>query len=101
MRFWVRGIPRRVDAMAFATVRWSDGTVTGDPALVADVEAYALLMEGQDVGPEEGPWTQTAHLADPLSALWCILACVETLEEVLELGGAIPQRPAIPAGAIG
>lgn len=50
-------------------VRWDDGELSGDEALVRLLTDHADDLEGQTVGPGDGPFTTTDHLASPISTI--------------------------------
>lgn len=78
-------------------VSWDRGRLDGDPDLVARVEAAAQDLEGSKVGPHEGPYTFDNHLASDLSAL---IIMAQVLPGAT-FTGEVPERPAIPEGAVG
>lgn len=80
-------------------ITWDRGRVRGDPALVEWVRSEARRLDGQRVGPEEGPYTRRGHLSSPLSA--CIIMAEAFLTNTVRITGDVPRRPPIPSGAIG
>jgi hypothetical protein len=70
------------------TVTWTDGTLSGDPDFVRLVESEAQAREGSAVGPVMGPYTTTAHLADPLSAA---ILLQEVFDDVTSSSGELPE----------
>lgn len=86
-------------------VSWNNGALSGDADAVAFAQELARDLEGQTVGPWEGPYTEHNHLQEPLSALIIISDAVAMLsgdgDSDTTVTGDVPERPAIPAGAIG
>lgn len=93
MSFTIRG---RTITGRKAAVTWDAGKLTGDEATVDLIEIEAQVMEGRPVGWPAGPYTETKHLENPLSALALILRVIEF--ESAE--GDVPTLPAVPPGAI-
>lgn len=76
---------------------YNDGQLSGDEFAVRLVETHAEALEGQMVGPVGGPWTETDHLSDSLSALFVMRAA---FDEILEVKGDVPEMPEVPEQAI-
>lgn len=93
MAFVARGLLGTEEVL----VAWDKGVITGDQPAVEAVQAQAQALEGSQVGPHEGPYTYENHLASDLSAFiimnQVVLAATFT--------GDLPERPAIPEGAVG
>ena len=80
-----------------ATVVWDAGEIVFGPesepedvAASLGVELHAARLEGRDVGPIGGPYTQTNHLRDPLSALFVIR---DAFDDVGIAEGDVPEPP--------
>lgn len=76
---------------------YEDGMLSGDEFAVRLVETYADALEGKMVGPVGGPWTETNHLEDPLSALFVMR---DAFDKIIEITGDIPEPPEVPQEAI-
>lgn len=76
-------------------VTWDDGVLTGDRKACDMVRCHAKYREGYHVGPIEGPYTTTNHLADGLSTVFLIR---DLLEDELsgDWSGDVPSRVAPP-----
>lgn len=85
-------------AGAAATVTWTNGRLTGDPWAVRAVLERARSLEGTDIGPIEGPYTNRLHMRTPIGAITVI---AETFDAVDDVTGDVPERSALPIGAIG
>jgi hypothetical protein len=72
-------------------ITWTDGTLSSDPALVAEVQALARAYDGQPVGASFSPSTTTAaaHLALPTSVYTLMWLCF--LDSRPELEGEVPE----------
>jgi hypothetical protein len=79
--------------------RQARGRLSGSPELVAAAIDRARALEGERVGPEEGPYTRTNHLDHALSA--CIVISDLLIHGTQTYSGDVPMRPSIPAGAVG
>jgi hypothetical protein len=97
--FWVSGVPRHALHTEPRALCWDNGSLSGDPALVAAAVERAAAQAGEHVGPVEGPYSTTHHLSYPISAL--INMSDLFIPSTLSLSGDVPERPPIPEGAIG
>ncbi len=73
-------------------VTWQQGYLAGDAELIAEVQLQARLLDGQPVGPPEGPYTWTDHLCTATSAL---LLLRETLDVVTAFRGEHGENEAV------
>lgn len=81
------------------TLTWTDGVVSGDDAeLVAQVQRLATDFEGALLGPPNGPYTTTQHLASPYTARMLMLLVLRYKAQLT--AGALPRQADVPAGAI-
>jgi hypothetical protein len=99
MKFTVSGVPRRGIRLGWGEITWNDGKMEGDEPLVEAVRQEALLLVGERIGPHEGPYTRNRHLAEPTSA--CIIMVSLFIPNTVRFSGDVPQRPAVPDGAVG
>lgn len=95
--FTVSGRIAGLDGVRFVT--WDNGTLTGDPTAVEWVESSFALYEGRPIGPPGGPYERTNLRKKPLAALIVVVGSFDVGTTVL--AGDIPERPSIPADAIG
>jgi hypothetical protein len=79
--------------------RGERGQLSGDPELVAAAIDRASALEGERIGPIEGPYSRTNHLASPISA--CTILADLFVPGTVTLTGDVPERPPIPPNAIG
>ena len=77
-------------------VTYSDGDIQGDLFAADLLRQAAKRAEGQMIGPVGGPYTETNHLSEPLSALLLI----EQAFEVVDTFGELPEAPGAPEGAV-
>lgn len=75
------------------TVQWDNGLLSGDRMAVDMLRAFARAMEGQSVGPIEGPYTEHNHLANPL-AIASLMGNLFDFDAVWS--GDVPMRVAPP-----
>lgn len=73
-------------------VRWHDGKLEGDPVAVEELTYRARLLEGELVGPGDGPFTTTRHLSSGVSTVSLIQ---ELMVDPLFIGD-VPQRSDLP-----
>jgi hypothetical protein len=101
MKFTVSGLsrPRIGIGSRQGEITWNDGKMEGDDFLVQSCRQEALLLVGERIGPHEGPYTRNRHLAEPTSA--CIIMVSLFVPNTVTFTGDIPERPALPEGAIG
>ena len=69
---------------------WTRGTLAGDPVMVAAARDRANALDGQHVGPVEGPVTITDHLASGISAVMILAALFVPC--TIEVTGDVPAR---------
>jgi hypothetical protein len=81
------------------TATWHRGRLSGSAELVAAAIDRARALEGERVGPEEGPYSRHHHLDHALSA--SIIISDLLIHGTQTYSGDVPMRPPIPAGAIG
>lgn len=99
MTFTVRGVLIAKRHLGMVGVTWTDRKLTGNPEAADVVRQEALFMVGERIGPEGGPYTRNNHLAEPTSA--SIIMASVFLPWTLEISGDVPERPALPPGAVG
>jgi hypothetical protein len=97
--FSVTGVPLGSLYPRRLTVTWNRGQLTGDAALIAAARDRAAALEGEQVGPQGGPYSGTNHLASPIAAS-TILADL-FVPGTVTLAGDVPVRPPPPTGAVG
>jgi hypothetical protein len=96
-RFTVTGyIPIGATHPHRVTATWRRGRLSGSPELVVAAIDRATGLDGERVGPVEGPATRHDHLASPLSA--CIIISALFIHGTQRYSGDVPMRPAIPRG---
>jgi hypothetical protein len=83
-------------------LRW-EGEYTGTPTsnspkALAALEQLSKELDGQVVGPLNGPYTDHDHLNSPYS--FSVLAQLLLGWDNLKQTGNIPMRPPVPPGAI-
>jgi hypothetical protein len=98
--FTIRGFLREPNAPRDPVrITWDSGVLIGDTATVRLAQSHAAGLEGLPVGPPDGPTTETQHLMSPVSAV--IILADLFLAESITLEGDVPERAALPAGAVG
>lgn len=71
-------------------IQWrDDGTLGGDREVAGMLRAFAASVEGNAVGPIEGPYTYRDHLKSGLSAVMLIDGLFERVDEWI---GEVPRR---------
>lgn len=78
-------------------VSWSPAGISGDEDAVRLIERRAAELDGALVGPPCGPYTDTKHLADPLSS-FCLLE--DVFDVITDALGDVPMVPEVPEGCI-
>lgn len=75
------------------TISWDNGELGGDEFAVRWAKNIAEIREGRSVGPVCGPYTQTKHLDNALSAYFIL---TQSLDEVYDVTGDVPTVPVTP-----
>lgn len=96
MAFTVKGRYKNLDSRPVA-LTWNDGRLSGDSVVIECIVAHARDLNGQTVGPVEGPYTTSKHLKSGLSALMILTDALENAT----VSGDVPTRPDIPADVLG
>jgi len=97
--FHVSGSPRNLPGVS-AQLTWDGGAISGFPEGVAEEFLVGVArLEGQQVGPFEGPYTYSNHLRSGISAAVLLTGFFEP--ESVQSWGDIPERDPLPADAIG
>jgi len=101
MKFTVSGVPKfpkqEQDAPVSAT--WNNGILSGDEDYQEAIRERARRLNGQSVGPFEGPTSSTQHLKYPISASTIMADLL--LPGTVRITGDVPMREAAPKGADG
>jgi len=75
------------------SIVWEDGVLSGDYYVVTLADIEMRVAEGVTVGPPEGPYTQTNHVTDPLSAL---ILMIPLFDPDFHASGDLPERGHVP-----
>ena len=70
------------------SLTWEDGKVTG--TMAKTVSRLASLWDGEQVGPQGGPYTTTDHLKSPISVATMVRSIYGF--DGLEWSGDVPTR---------
>ena len=95
MRFTLTGVLKDSPGAGRLSFTWEDSHLSGDPMAVEALKAMALAMEGQLVGSPTGPFTETNHLAEPLSTVFLAIDWVFD-RQTRTTSGRLPTVPEKP-----